>query len=214
MYNQANQEQIVPAMQAQVIVQEIPEFQVVEWIQEQISETIDVIPQESVIQRTTKQIVHVPVPQIQEQSTVTGLVNPHFSTSAVEVPQVAVSFPLSDDFAAPMYNQVHQEQIVATVQPHAIVQKIPEVPVVERIQEQIVEPIEVLPQERVQLHTAIQIVHVPVPQIQEQSAVHNFLSHLLRFHRSLTRFLSRKSLPHPPKCRPSIRAPRRPSVTM
>ena len=41
----------------------------------------------------------------------------------------------------------------------------------ERIQEQIVEPTEVLPQERVQLHAATQIMHVPVPQIQEQSPV-------------------------------------------
>ena len=126
-YNQVNQEQIVTAMQTQVIDQKIPEFPVVEWIQEQISGTIDVIPQESATQRTTKQIVHVPVHQIQEQSTVTSLVNPQFSTSAVEAPQVADSFPLSDDFAAHMYNRVHQEQIVATVQPRVIFQEIPEV---------------------------------------------------------------------------------------
>ena len=41
----------------------------------------------------------------------------------------------------------------------------------ERIQEQMVEPIEVLPHELVQQHTAKEIMHVPVPQIQEQSAV-------------------------------------------
>ena len=70
-----------------------------------------------------------------------------------------------------MYNQVHQEQIVTTVQPRAILHETPEVQVAERIQEQIVEPVEVLPQDRVQQHTAIQIVHVLVPQIQEQSAV-------------------------------------------
>ena len=69
-----------------------------------------------------------------------------------------------------MYNQVHQGQIVATVQPHVIFQEIPEVQVVERIQEQIVAPIDVHPQERVHLHTA-QVMHVPVPQIQEQRAV-------------------------------------------
>ena len=57
------------------------------------------------------------------------------------------------------------------MQEQVIVQEIPRVFVVERIQEQIVEPIEVLPQERVQQHSAIQITHVPVPQIQEQSAV-------------------------------------------
>ena len=99
------------------------------------------------------------------------LLNPRISTTAVETPQVVGSFPLSEDFAAPVYNQVHQEQIDATVQPRVIVQEIPEVQVVERIQEKIVEPIEVLPQERAQQHTATQIVHVPVPQIQEQSAV-------------------------------------------
>ena len=49
-----------------------------------------------------------------------------------------------------------------TLQQQAVVQEIPEVQVVERIQEQIVEPIEVLPQ--VQQNTAVQ-----VPQIQEQS---------------------------------------------
>ena len=134
-------EYVVPAPAAtyaalQVVVPEIPEISVVEKIQEQIVETIEVLPQ--------------------EQSAVTGSVNPQFSTSDVEAPQVVDSFPLSDDFAAPMYNQVHQEQIVATVQLDVIFQEIPVVHVVERIQEQIVEPIEVLPQERVQLHTAIQ----------------------------------------------------------
>ena len=91
-----------------------------ERILEQIVEPIEVLPHERVIQRTSKQIVHVPVPQIQEQSIVTGLMNPQFSTSAVEAPQVVDSFPLLEDVAAREYNQVHQEQIVATVQPHAI----------------------------------------------------------------------------------------------
>ena len=44
----------------QAIVQETSEVPVVEWIQEQIVETIEVIPQERVKQRTAKQIVHVP----------------------------------------------------------------------------------------------------------------------------------------------------------
>ena len=57
------------------------------------------------------------------ESAFTGLVNPQFSTSAIEAPQVVDSFPLSDDFAAPMHNQVHQEQIVPIVQPHAIFRK-------------------------------------------------------------------------------------------
>ena len=69
---------------------------------------------------------------------ITGLVNPQFCTNADETSQVPV-----------------------------VVQEIPEVQVVERIQEQSVEPIEAPPQEHVQLHTAIQIVYVPVPRIQE-----------------------------------------------
>ena len=91
-----------------------------EQIQEQIVEPIEVLPHERVTQRTSKQIVYGPVSQVQEQSAVTSEVNPQFSTSAVEAPQVVDSFPLLDDFAAPMYNQVHQEQIVATVQPPVI----------------------------------------------------------------------------------------------
>ena len=66
-----------------------------------------------------------------------------------------------------MCNRVLQEQIVATVQPHVRFQEIPEIQVAEWIQEQIVEPIEAPLQEHVQLHTALQIVHVPVPRIQE-----------------------------------------------
>ena len=50
-----------------------------------------------------------------------------------------------------MYNQVHQERIVATVQPHVIGQEIPQLPIVEWIQEQIDETIEVVPQERVEV---------------------------------------------------------------
>ena len=64
---------------------------------------------------------------------ITGLVNPQFSITADDTSQVEV-----------------------------VVQEIPEVQVVELIQEQIVEPIEAPLQEHVQLHTAIQIVHVPV----------------------------------------------------
>jgi len=49
-------------------------------------------------------------------------------------------------------NQVHQEQNVTTVQPHVIVQEIPQRPIVEWIQEQIVEIIEVIPQGRIEVH--------------------------------------------------------------
>ena len=69
---------------------------------------------------------------------ITGLVNPQFPITADETPHVPV-----------------------------VVQEIPEVQVVERIQEPIVEPIEALPQEHMQLHTAIHFVHVSVPRIQE-----------------------------------------------
>ena len=98
-------------------------------------------------------------------ATQTGFVLAATYAATAEAPQVVCSFPLSDDFAAPMYNQVHQEQIVTTVQPHAIFQETPGVQVVERILEQIVESIEVLPHERAIQRTAKQIVHVPVPQI-------------------------------------------------
>ena len=172
--------------QVHVVVQEIPEIPVVEWIQGAECR-----------------------PRLVPQN----------STTSVEASQVVGSFLHLEDFAARMYNQVHQEQIVETIQQQTIVQEIPELQVVERIQEQIVqtiqqqtiaqeipelqvveriqeqivEIIEVLPQERVQQHTTIQTVHVPVPQIQEQSAVtglvnSQFLLLLLRLHRSLVRF--------------------------
>ena len=67
-----------------------------EWIQEQIVETIEVLPQER-----AKQIVHVPIPKIQEQSAVTGSVNPQFPVTAVDASQVVGSFSLSEEFAAP-----------------------------------------------------------------------------------------------------------------
>ena len=81
-----------------------------------------------------------------------------------------------------MYNQVHQEQIVAgettpniveipIVQEQVIVQEIHQVPTMDWTPEQIVETIGVLPQERVLQHAAVQTVHVPVRQTQEQSAV-------------------------------------------
>ena len=41
----------------------------------------------------------------------------------------------------------------------------------ERLQEQIVDPIEAPQQEHVQLHTALQIVHVPVPRIQSSTSI-------------------------------------------
>ena len=71
----------------------------------------------------------------------TGLVNPHISITT---------------------DEISQEQVVG--------QEILEVQVMERIQKQIVDPIEAPLQEHVQLHTAFQIAHVPVPQIQSSTS--------------------------------------------
>ena len=93
---------------------------------------------------------------------ITDLVNPRFSSFAVEAsaPQVVLLLLPFEEFTAPVYNQVHQEQIVATVQALVIVQEIPEVSVVERIQEQNVETIEVIPQRRFQQCTIAPIMRV------------------------------------------------------
>ena len=117
---------------------------------------------------------------------ITDLVNTQFSRTAVETfaPQVVVSLPPNEVFSAPVYNQVHQEQIAAgetteniaeildvqeqvivqgiphapqvvdssppledfAVQPYVPLHESPEVQVAERIQEQIVEAIDVTPQ--------------------------------------------------------------------
>ena len=69
-----------------------------------------------------------------------------------EIPDVGVPLPPIEEFAEPAHSPVHQEQIVAeeitqdfvgnfAVQEQVIVQDIP--PVVERIQEQIVDTIDV-----------------------------------------------------------------------
>ena len=69
-----------------------------------------------------------------------------------QAPQVVGSLPLLEEFTEPVYNRVHKEQIVAGemtlnivensgVQDQVIVQEIPQVQIVERIQEQIVETI-------------------------------------------------------------------------
>ena len=57
-------------MQEQVIVQEFPRVPTVDWIPEQIVETIGVLPQERVLQHAALQIVHVPVPETQEHGAV------------------------------------------------------------------------------------------------------------------------------------------------
>ena len=73
---------------------------------------------------------------------ITSLVSPHISITA---------------------DEISQEQVVG--------QEIPEVQVMERTQEQIVVPIEAPPQEHVQLHSALHIVHVPVPQVQSSTSI-------------------------------------------
>ena len=60
---------------------------------------------------------------------------PQISITADEASQVVGLFPLLEKFAAHMYNQVHQERIVATVQPHFTGQEIPQLSIVEWIQE-------------------------------------------------------------------------------
>ena len=74
-----------------------------------------------------------------------------------------------------MYNQVRQEQIVATVQAQVIVQEIPEVLVVDRIQEQIVETIEAIPQDLVQ-----QCTIAPIGQVVTREHFHNYVEHTPR----------------------------------
>ena len=58
---------------------------------------------------------------------------------------------------------MHNEMFGDTVQDQVIIQEIPEVQVVERIQEQTMDPIKVVPEERVQQHIVEQIVNVTVP---------------------------------------------------
>ena len=107
---------------------------------------------------------------------------PQLSSTAVDLfsPQIVGSLLPLEEFDAPVCNPFHQEQVVAgmttqhmignpDVQDQVIVQDVPGV--VERIQERILDPIEVFPLERVQHHTSLQIMHMPVPQTQEQSAV-------------------------------------------
>ena len=81
----------------------------------------------------------------------TDLVNTQFSIPAVELffPQVVGSLPPSDEIHVLVYEQIHQEQVVAgmatqhrvenrAVQEQVIIQEIPQVSTEERIQEQIV----------------------------------------------------------------------------
>ena len=129
-----------PAVQEQVIVQEIPQapqVQIVERIQEKIVEPIDVLAPAVTYAAPSQQVPSI----IKAVATgvnldMTGLVNPQFSITGVEVSaiQAVGSLLPLQEFVAPICNQVLQEQIVATVQPHVCFQEISEVQVVERIQ--------------------------------------------------------------------------------
>ena len=128
---------------------------------------------------------------------VPGLVHTQFSSTAVETfaPQVVVSFPRYEEFSAPVYNQVHQEQIAAgetteniaeipVVQEHVIVQEIPGVVVrllpVEEFTEPVYSPVhqeEIVAGEMMQnvieistVHEQVIVPEIPpvVEQIQEQ----------------------------------------------
>ena len=133
----------------------------------QISISADETAQVQVVAQATPEI---PVAEwIQEQSAVTDLVKPQISITADEASQVVGLFPLLENFAAPMNNQVHQERIVATVQQHVIGEEIPQLPIVEWIQEQIVETIEVIPQEErveVQMNTCSTSTSNTIPVIE------------------------------------------------
>ena len=168
-HNQVNQEQILTACSRAPVIEYVAPAPVIEYIAPAPAVTY-AAPIQQLPPAYTMTAVTTGV-----NLDITGLVYPQFSSSAVEPfsPQVVGSLPPPEEFDAPVYNQIHQEQIVAgmttqhrienpAVQDQVIVQEIPEV--VERIQERILDPIEVLPHERVQQHTALQIMHMPVPQ--------------------------------------------------
>ena len=175
MYNQIHQEQIVagettqnivenPAVQEQVIVQEIPRVSIVAQVQEQTVEPIEVLPHELATQRTFKtncaRAIH-PDP---------GAECYRFDEPAIFCPccRGSTGCQFFSSLGRCCRTRVQTKSIrnllLQTPKAQLIVQEIPESPIVERIQEQIDEPIEVLPHERVQQHTALQIVHVPVPE--------------------------------------------------
>ena len=141
-------------------------------------------------------IPEIPVAEwIQEQSTVPELVIPQISPISVEASQVVGSFSLLEDFAAPVYNQVNQEQIVTAVQAQAIVQEIPEV---FRLWSGYRSPSKCF-------HMSV-CNSTPQYKLCTCQRSHNFLLLLLR---SLIRFLSRICS----ICRNDERAPRRPAST-
>ena len=153
-YNQVNQEQTPAGVQEQVIVQEIldvvnsllpveefdePVFNktfmnrslqgIVENLAVQEQAVVQEDPELQVMERIHEQIVDI-----------TGLVNTHFSSFAVEasVSQVVVWLPLFEEFIALVYNLVYREQIVAGEMTQNIIENsavqeqviVPEIPLV------------------------------------------------------------------------------------
>ena len=175
-YNQVNQEQILTACSRAPVFEYMAPAPVTEHIAPVPAVTSDAHSQQLPPVYTTTTVT------ADDNLDIIGLVYPQFSSIAVEPfsPQVVGFLSRVEEFDAPVYKQIHQEQIVAgmttqhrienpAVQDQVIVQEIPEV--VEGIQERILDPIEVLPHEHVQQQSALQIVHMPVPQIQKSSAV-------------------------------------------
>ena len=99
----------------------------------------------------------------------TGLVNPHCPITTVEAsaPHVDGSLPPLDVSAAAVCNQIRQEQIAAEQERVELVQQrtveqIVHVPV-PQIQEQIVDGVKEIPQERFPEQTLKQIENTPLP---------------------------------------------------
>ena len=108
-----------PAVHEQAIVQEITQatqVQILELIQQQIVEPIDVLALAVTFAVPSQQLRTI----IKAITTgvnldITGLLNSQFSATVVEAsaPQAVGSFPPSEEFGTPVYNQIHQERIVA-----------------------------------------------------------------------------------------------------
>jgi len=132
-YDQIHQEQIVagdmtlnivenPAVQEQVVVQEIPQDagSLPPFEEFDVPVHNHIHQRHIVAEETTQNIVENPV--VQEQVIVQEILQDSI-VERMQAPKVVDSFPFLEDFAA-------------TVLPHIILQEIPQVQVVERIQEQ------------------------------------------------------------------------------
>ena len=198
-YNQVHQEQILTACSTPPVIEYVAPAPVTEYIAPAPAVTSDAHSQQLPFVYTTTTVT------TDVNLNIIGLVHPQFSSTAVEPfsPQIVGSLPPLEEFDAPVYNPSHQEQIVAgmttqhrienpAVQDQVIVQDIPEV--VERIQERILDPIEVL----YKLCTC--------QSLRPRSKVPSQIWRTRQFQSLLMRSLIRR------KSSPSIRAPRRPAI--